>query len=61
VVERVAATGAPTVVVVSCDPAALGRDAGLLVAAGYALDSLRLVDLFPGTPHVEVVSGWRWR
>lgn len=59
VVERVAATGAPTVVVVSCDPAALGRDAGLLVAAGYALDSLRLVDLFPGTPHVEVVAGWR--
>lgn len=61
VVERVAATGAPTVVVVSCDPAALGRDAGLLVAAGYALDSLRLIDLFPGTPHVEVVSGWRRR
>lgn len=61
VVERMAATGAPTVVVVSCDPAALGRDAGLLVTAGYALDSLRLVDLFPGTPHVEVVSGWRRR
>lgn len=61
VVGRVAATGASTVVVVSCDPAALGRDAGLLVAAGYALDSLRLVDLFPGTPHVEVVSGWRQR
>jgi len=61
VVDRMAATGAPTVVVVSCDPAALGRDAGLLVTAGYALDSLRLVDLFPGTPHVEVVSGWRRR
>jgi 23S rRNA (uracil1939-C5)-methyltransferase len=55
-VERVAATGAPTVVLVSCDAASLGRDAGLLVAAGYRLERSRVLDLFPQTSHVEVVS-----
>ena len=37
--------GPRTVVLVSCDPGALGRDAGLLAAAGYRLDA---VD--PGRP-----------
>jgi tRNA/tmRNA/rRNA uracil-C5-methylase (TrmA/RlmC/RlmD family) len=43
-------------VLVSCDPAALGRDTRLLVEAGYDLVSCQLVDLFPHTSHVEVVS-----
>jgi 23S rRNA (uracil1939-C5)-methyltransferase len=55
-VERVVATGAPTVVLVSCDAGSLGRDAGLLVAAGYRLERSRVLDLFPQTSHVEVVS-----
>jgi len=46
-------------VLVSCDPAALGRDAGLLAGAGYGLDAITLVDLFAHTPHVEVVTTWR--
>lgn len=55
-VRRVAATEAPVVVLVSCDPAALGRDAHLLDEAGYALVTCQLVDLFPHTSHVEVVT-----
>jgi tRNA/tmRNA/rRNA uracil-C5-methylase (TrmA/RlmC/RlmD family) len=55
-VERVAATGASAVVLVSCDAGSLGRDAGLLVGAGYRLDRVTLVDLFPHSHHVEVVS-----
>lgn len=55
-VERAAATGAATVVLVSCDAASLGRDAGLLVAAGFRLERSRVLDLFPQTAHVEVVS-----
>jgi 23S rRNA (uracil1939-C5)-methyltransferase len=55
-VERVAATGAAWLVLVSCDPAALGRDAGLLADAGFDLVDAQLVDLFPHTSHVEVVS-----
>lgn len=55
-VARAAATHAARVALVSCDPAALGRDAGLLQDAGYDLRSVQLVDLFPHTSHVEVVS-----
>jgi tRNA/tmRNA/rRNA uracil-C5-methylase (TrmA/RlmC/RlmD family) len=43
---------------VSCDPAALGRDAGLLAAEGYGLGSCTTVDLFPHTPHVEAVTSF---
>ncbi|HUP87580.1 MAG TPA: TRAM domain-containing protein [Acidimicrobiales bacterium] len=52
----VVATGAPRVVLVSCDPASLARDARLLEDAGYALASVSLVDAFPDTFHVEAVS-----
>jgi len=58
-VANVAATGAPLVVLISCDAGSLGRDAGLLTAAGYRLDAITLVDLFPNTAHVEVVSTYR--
>lgn len=58
-VAPIVGTEAPSVVLVSCDPGALGRDAGLLAAAGYRLASVELVDLFPQTAHVEVVSAWR--
>jgi 23S rRNA (uracil1939-C5)-methyltransferase len=54
--DTIAATGAAAVVLVSCDPAAFGRDAALLRAHGYVLQSARVVDLFPQTSHVEVVS-----
>jgi 23S rRNA (uracil1939-C5)-methyltransferase len=59
VVAAVAATRAPLVVLVSCDAAALGRDASLLGAAGYTLESCSVIDAFPHTPHVEVVSTFR--
>ncbi|MCU1454633.1 MAG: hypothetical protein JWN46_2779 [Acidimicrobiales bacterium] len=57
-VAAVAATGADACVLVSCDPASLGRDAGLLAAAGYRHAGSTVIDLFPHTPHVEVVSGF---
>ena len=57
-VDRIGATGASALALVSCDAGALGRDAGLLAAGGWRLDSVVLVDLFPQTPHVEVVTGW---
>ncbi len=49
-------TGASQVVLVSCDPAAFGRDVGLLVARGFELARVVLVDLFPQTSHVETVA-----
>jgi tRNA/tmRNA/rRNA uracil-C5-methylase (TrmA/RlmC/RlmD family) len=41
---------------VSCDPATLARDIGLLMARGWVLDGLRAFDAFPMTHHVECVA-----
>ena len=57
-VEVIRLTEAPHVVLISCDAGALGRDARLLTAAGYELDQIDVLDMFPQTSHVEVVSGW---
>ncbi len=55
-VRAVAGTRARRVVLVSCDAGALGRDTRLLQRAGYRWAGSTLVDAFPHTPHVEVVS-----
>ncbi len=47
---------APRIVYVSCDAPTLGRDAKLLVAAGYQLIHAVPLDLFPQTAHFEVVA-----
>ncbi|HAX04336.1 MAG TPA: hypothetical protein DCX77_01565 [Acidimicrobiaceae bacterium] len=57
-VEQIRKTEAPHVLLVSCDAGALGRDASLMAAAGYELDQVDVLDMFPQTSHVEVVSGW---
>ena len=41
---------------VSCDPATLARDLAYLIARGYELSSLDLVELFPQTFHIETVA-----
>lgn len=48
-----------TFVLVSCDPGAFGRDAALLIDAGYRLERWTVIDLFPGTTHVETVALFR--
>lgn len=55
-VEVLARTHAPVIVLVSCDPASLGRDARLLVEAGYDFEYAEVLDPFPHTHHVEIVS-----
>jgi len=47
------------VIMVSCDPPTFARDASRLAAKGYHLASLHLVDMFPGTYHVETVGLFR--
>jgi tRNA/tmRNA/rRNA uracil-C5-methylase (TrmA/RlmC/RlmD family) len=43
-------------VYVSCDPASFGRDARVLLDAGWTLTSIRGFDIFPMTEHVELVA-----
>ena len=52
---QLAAMRFPTLVYVSCNPATLVRDMESLSAA-FVLRSVRLVDLFPRTKHVEAVA-----
>jgi 23S rRNA (uracil1939-C5)-methyltransferase len=47
------------IVYVSCDPATLARDAKSLFEGGWELDSLKVVDMFPQTFHVECVAAFR--
>jgi tRNA/tmRNA/rRNA uracil-C5-methylase (TrmA/RlmC/RlmD family) len=58
VIEYLGATGhgAARFAYVSCDPATLARDIGLLMARGWVLDGLRAFDAFPMTHHVECVA-----
>ncbi|MCC5950762.1 MAG: class I SAM-dependent RNA methyltransferase [Acidimicrobiia bacterium] len=55
-VARVAATATAHLVLVSCDAAALGRDTALLAQEGFSLVESVVLDMFPDTHHVEVVS-----
>ncbi|MEQ8839476.1 MAG: TRAM domain-containing protein [Acidimicrobiales bacterium] len=45
-------------VLVSCDPSAFANDAKRLIAAGMTLDRMTVVDLFPGTSHVETIGAF---
>ena len=49
------------IVYVSCNPQVLGDDLMRLEAAGYRTDCLQLVDMFPHTPHCEVLARLRYR
>jgi 23S rRNA (uracil1939-C5)-methyltransferase len=40
---------------VSCDPATLARDLRTLLDAGFRIDTIRALDMFPQTHHVETV------
>ena len=52
----VAAMDAARIVYVACKPASLARDLPYLLMAGYRLEKLTAVDMFPRTPHVEAVA-----
>lgn len=41
--------------IVSCDPSTLARDLGPLTAAGFAIQSVKIIDLFPQTFHIESI------
>jgi 23S rRNA (uracil1939-C5)-methyltransferase len=55
VVTALARGGVRRVLYVSCDPATLARDVRVLIGAGYTVDRVQSIDLFPQTEHVETV------
>lgn len=50
---------APQIVYVSCNPKTLMVDLKALKEAGYVIEKVVLMDMFPHTPHVECVVGIR--
>ncbi len=55
-VKKLLTTQPSKIVYISCDPATMARDLSHLVGTGvYHLDSVRPVDMFPWTHHVETV------
>lgn len=55
VVRTLAKLETQRVTYVSCDPATLARDLVQLTAAGFRVEQVHLVDLFPQTYHIESV------
>jgi 23S rRNA (uracil1939-C5)-methyltransferase len=55
VLEELVRLAPPRIVYVSCHPGILGRDLTPLLRAGYVLELLQPIDLFPQTPHIETV------
>ena len=56
VVRRIIDAAPRRIVYVSCNPTTLAPNAAQLVEAGYALQRVRPVDMFPQTPHIEAVA-----
>ena len=58
-IGAIAASGVPSVIYVSCNPAALGRDGRALKAAGYWLAAVTAIDQFLWSARVESVAVFR--
>ena len=56
VTRALAALRPRAVAYVSCDAASYARDLRVLLDAGWSVASLRVLDLYPWTEHVELVS-----
>jgi 23S rRNA (uracil1939-C5)-methyltransferase len=56
VAEKLASLDAEKIVYLSCDPATLARDLSVLDHQGYRLKSVEGFDLFPQTPHLELLA-----
>ena len=56
IVRRILEAEAQRIVYVSCNPTTLAPNARQIVDAGYELHTVRPVDMFPQTPHIECVA-----
>ncbi len=55
-IGELAGSGIKTIAYVSCNPVSFARDARILVENGYELRSVRIVDQFRWSAHVELVA-----
>jgi 23S rRNA (uracil1939-C5)-methyltransferase len=55
-IERIMELGASRIVYVSCNASTMAANATQLDQGGYQLSRAGAVDMFPHTPHIEVVG-----
>ena len=55
-VKALASSKTPRLIAVSCNPATFARDARILVDGRYRLDSVKVIDQFTWSHHVELVA-----
>jgi 23S rRNA (uracil1939-C5)-methyltransferase len=53
--EQLVSFNIPTVLYVSCDPTTLAKDSELLLANGYRIEKISLMDMFSQTKHIETM------
>lgn len=58
VIDAVAKNAGEMICFLACDPVTFARDASRLIASGWRLSTLDLLDLFPNTHHVETLSSF---
>lgn len=58
VISTIAEKTRERIAYLSCDPVTFARDASRLIASGWRLSTLDLLDLFPNTHHVETLSSF---
>jgi len=59
IINPIAALEAPAIIYISCSPPHLARDIASLQEAGYELDSVTPLDMFPQTSHIEALAVFR--
>ncbi|WP_298840756.1 class I SAM-dependent RNA methyltransferase [uncultured Roseobacter sp.] len=57
-VAELVKTKVPKIAYVSCNPVSFARDAAVLVAGGWHLDHVQVVDQFRWSAHTELVAGF---
>ena len=58
IVDAIAVRAREVICYLSCDPVTFSRDANRLIASGWRLATLDLIDLFPNTHHVETLASF---
>jgi 23S rRNA (uracil1939-C5)-methyltransferase len=57
--REIARSNVPIIAAISCNAVTFARDARILIAGGYRLESVTPIDQFRYSPHVEIIGHFR--
>ncbi|MEO6590179.1 MAG: methyltransferase domain-containing protein, partial [Pyrinomonadaceae bacterium] len=55
IIENIIKINPSEISYISCEPSILARDLRMLIDAGYSIESITALDLFPQTHHIETI------